>query len=48
MGGFITGFLSSIFGSKAGCKPVSGVFDGQLIEHPPFYGAGFALDITLN
>ena len=47
-GSFITGGLSSIFTSKADCKPLSGVFDGQVIEHPPFYGAGFAPDITLG
>jgi hypothetical protein len=35
-GKFVPGCLSSIGTGNPGCKPVSGGFDGQLIEHPPF------------
>jgi hypothetical protein len=45
-GKFISGCLSSIGTRNPGCKTVSGGFDGQLIEHPPFYGAAFAPYMT--
>lgn len=44
---FITGHPSSILSGKLGCKPLSGGTHDQLMEQPPTYRAGFALDITL-
>ncbi len=44
---FITGHSSRILGGKLGCKPLSGGSHEQLMEQPPTYRAGFALDITL-
>ena len=44
---FITGYVSSIFGDRLGCKPLAGRLHDQLMEQRPSYRASFALDITL-
>lgn len=44
---FITVYLYSISTANLEYKPVLEVFDAQLIPQPPFYPAGFAVEITL-
>lgn len=45
---FITVIKYSIFAQSPMNKPVLEVFDAQLIPQPPFYPAGFAVEITLG